>query len=198
MNRTPIFWLEVRHNSRYTKDAFWNFLAGSFLNLLQISVLTEAEGLWLCRTNQRVAAKVTNKGGVGWRSTSTCSCVQVTLQLQIPSSRNRDAFASRTFADKAIYQDALSGAGTAMQRWITRHICQRPLDSVVLIGEIKYRRVRTSKFLMRLTRRSLPGTLVFFNRCWGPTIRTNLQPNLCWNEENRTPIPGTKTLCLNR
>ena len=29
-----------------------------------------------------------------------------------------------------------------------RHIfiCQRPLDSVVLIGEIKYRRVRTSKF----------------------------------------------------
>ena len=73
--------------------------------------------------------------------------------------------------------------------------CQRPLDSVVWIGEIKYRRVRTSKFLMRLTCRSLPGTLVFFNRCWGPTVRTNLQLNLCWDAGIRTLILRTKIWC---
>lgn len=74
-------------------------------------------------------------------------------------------------------------------------IFQRPLDSDVWIGEIKYRRVRTSKFLMRLTCRSLPGTLVFFNRCWGPTVRTNLQLNLCWDAGIRTLILRTKIWC---
>ena len=57
------------------------------------------------------------------------------LQLQIPSSRTETLF--------------LSGAGTAMQRWITRHIFQRPLDSTVLTGEFKYRRVRISPVLIR-------------------------------------------------
>lgn len=114
------------------------------------------------------------------RITSKSSCsyknVQVTLPLQIPSSRNRDAFCSKVW-----YHDAFN--------------CQRPLDSVVWIGEIKYRRVRTSKFLMRLTCRSLPGTLVFFNRCCGPTIRTSLQLNLCWDAGIRTLILRTKIWC---
>ena len=81
----------------------WRFLAGIFLNLLQISVLTEAEGLWLCneismcriidRTSQRVAVK--------WQIKEVWVVVQRQfmcsghLQLQIPSSRNRDTFCDK-------------------------------------------------------------------------------------------------------
>lgn len=176
------------YTNRYTNAAFWSFLAGSFLNLLQISVLTEAEGLWPCneismcrtidRTSQRVAAKVTNKGGVGRCST--------TVHVHI-----------RTFRSLYSYRSPLPETETLL-------ICQRPLDSAVWIGEIKYRRVRTSKFLMRFTRRSLPGTLVFFNRCCGPTVRTNLQLNLWWSTGIRTQNDRTKicsvtvTPCFNK
>lgn len=48
----------------------------------------------------------------------------------------------------------LSGAGTAIQQWITRHILlfQRtiPQSSTEVTGEFKYRRVRAKQYLLRL------------------------------------------------
>ena len=41
---------------------------------------------------------------------------------------------------------------------------------------------------------SLSGTLVFFNRCCGPTVRTNLQLNLCWSGRTRTCDPQNQNL----
>ena len=124
------------------------------------------------RTSQRACCKVTNKGGV-----------ETTNNVE-----NSSCSHMRTFRPLYSYRFPLPETETLL-------ICQRPLDSVVLIGEIKYRRVRTSKFLMRLTCRSLPGTLVFFNRCCGPTVRTNLQLNLCWDAGIRTLILRTKIWC---
>ena len=115
--------------------AFWQ----EAHNLLRISVLTEAEGwdklyneISMCRTIDNLSILIgqfvtglLSKWQVKevWkrRITSKSSCsyknVQVTLQLQIPSSRNRDAFCSKVW-----YHDAVNGAGTAIQQWITRHI----------------------------------------------------------------------------
>lgn len=128
------------------------------------------------------AVKVTNKGSAETtNNVENSSClyknVQVTLQLQIPSSRNRDAFCSKVW-----YHDAFN--------------CQRPLDSTVLTGEFKYRRVRTSKFLTRLTCRFLSGTLDFFNHCCGPTVWASLQLNLCCPRKIRTSYPSAKNLCV--
>ena len=176
---------------RYTNSAIWDFLARNLLNLLQISVLTEAEGLWPCneismcrtidRTSQRACCKVTNKGGVETTNNvenSSCSHMRTFRPLYSCRSPLPEL---RRFLHQGLIPRCF--------------IFQRPLDSDVWIGEIKYRRVRTSKFLMRLTRRSLPGTLVFFNRCWGPTVRTNLQLNLCWDAGIRTLILRTKIWC---
>ena len=144
--------------------------------------------------SQRACCKVKIKRRCGRWSTSTCSCVQVTYSYRFPLPE------TETLLKWSRHRDATVDHPAYMSK-TSRFSCIDWRDQVSAKAEFAWcnmlhRRVRTSKFLMRLTCRSLPGTLVFFNRCCGPTVRTNLQPNLCWGGGNRNPILRTKISCL--